>query len=167
MRQNKSRNACILLLMISAFFAHNAPAEIYKWVDEDGKVHFGDKPKDPVQANEAELLEINEDYNPPEQTEAELEDLNRERQAVAQRNQILQQRQQEAKREADEKRRQEKIALCAAYEEDIRRFSTMQVINGVRTIHYLADEDGRSLSSKRQQEIVEELKTKMAAAGCN
>ena len=38
-----------LLLLIGCVLIVNSPltfAEIYKWVDENGKVHYGDKPKD-------------------------------------------------------------------------------------------------------------------------
>ncbi|MFZ2542011.1 MAG: DUF4124 domain-containing protein, partial [Gallionella sp.] len=33
-----------LLLTLFSLLAVSAQAEIYKWVDKDGKVHYGDKP---------------------------------------------------------------------------------------------------------------------------
>lgn len=35
---------CALLALLLLFAAGEAPAEIYKWVDSNGKVHFSDKP---------------------------------------------------------------------------------------------------------------------------
>jgi hypothetical protein len=39
-----------------------AQAEIYKWVDEHGQVHYGDKPKSLQQADN-QKMDINENYN--------------------------------------------------------------------------------------------------------
>ncbi|MDH1105936.1 DUF4124 domain-containing protein [Pseudomonas otitidis] len=43
------------LLALIAILPLICSAEIYKWTDEDGRVHFGDKPKD---KDKAELLSI-------------------------------------------------------------------------------------------------------------
>ncbi len=34
----------LIVLIISLFFAIGASADIHKWTDSEGKVHFGDKP---------------------------------------------------------------------------------------------------------------------------
>ena len=36
------KNSCIFLVF--ALIAFSISAEIYKWVDEEGKVHYGEKP---------------------------------------------------------------------------------------------------------------------------
>ena len=41
-----------VLLLLSAYSSHGA---IYKWVDENGKVHFTDNPPDDTQTEEVEL----------------------------------------------------------------------------------------------------------------
>jgi glutaredoxin-like YruB-family protein len=43
------------LLTVIIFVAGNASAEIYKWVDKQGNVHFGDKKPDSLQVEELEL----------------------------------------------------------------------------------------------------------------
>ena len=37
-------NKPLLLLVLSTLFLATAQAEVYKWVDKDGNVHFGDRP---------------------------------------------------------------------------------------------------------------------------
>ncbi|WP_371132902.1 DUF4124 domain-containing protein, partial [Hydrogenophaga sp.] len=39
-----------LILALIAILPLICSAEIYKWTDESGRVHFGDKPKDKDQA---------------------------------------------------------------------------------------------------------------------
>lgn len=51
--------ACLLLLAL-ALLAPAAGAEIYKWTDAQGRVHFGDKPTDKTRAEEVEVR----DYKP-------------------------------------------------------------------------------------------------------
>ena len=42
-----------LVLLTAALLAAGASAQIYKWVDDQGNVHFGDKPRDKAQAEQA------------------------------------------------------------------------------------------------------------------
>jgi len=44
-----------LLLALIAILPLICSAEIYKWTDENGRVHFGDKPKDKDQAEQLSL----------------------------------------------------------------------------------------------------------------
>lgn len=43
----------ILLLLSCLYLSSNASAEIYKWVDDQGRTHYGDRP-----ANQADSLEV-------------------------------------------------------------------------------------------------------------
>lgn len=43
----------ILLLLTCLSLSSNVPAEIYKWVDDQGRTHYGDKPVD-----EADSLQV-------------------------------------------------------------------------------------------------------------
>lgn len=49
-------------LLIILFLASVAQADVYKWTDANGQVHYGDQPKTPSQAD-SQKMEINEDYN--------------------------------------------------------------------------------------------------------
>ncbi len=46
---------CFFLLYLCAFSVGTMAAEVYRWVDESGQVHFGDKPREG-----AEILEVDE-----------------------------------------------------------------------------------------------------------
>lgn len=47
-----ARVALVILFLMGSFAAH---AEIHKWVDENGKIHYGDHPPE---SNKVEQLEI-------------------------------------------------------------------------------------------------------------
>ncbi len=167
MRRYGTRYIGILLFSMTAIFAEVAFAEIYKWVDAEGNIHFGDKPRDRALADQAEPVDIIESYQPTERTAGEQEAYDREQQAIKRRRQMYQQEEQEGRTVAQDKHKEEKAALCAAYEEDINKLTSMDVTGRVRAYYYLKGEDGKSVSSERQKEIVEELKRKYVAAGCN
>lgn len=53
------RSALVIAILATALVAGLAPdaaAQVYKWTDKDGKVHFGDAP--PPEATDAQLLAI-------------------------------------------------------------------------------------------------------------
>lgn len=159
----------LLFVATVVLFTEVAWAEIYKWVDANGNVHFGDKPKDSTQAQIAEPVQLNEGYRPALRTEEEQAQYEQEQQSIKRRSDLRQEEEREEKEafeKAREERREEKIARCESYQEDIAKLSSMGVVDGVRTLYYVKDEDGNSITSERQREIVEELKAKMAAEGC-
>lgn len=60
------RKSISQLLLLGFFVAGLAAAEVYKWVDEDGVVHFTDKPPQDQQATEFELRDdYSEGQTPP------------------------------------------------------------------------------------------------------
>ncbi len=153
------------VLLMSAIATAPAVAEIYKWVDADGKVHFGDKPLDPAQAAGAEEVQLKEGYRPAERTAQEQEAYRREQQLLRRKTDARRGVEQKAMDEEEAERRKQKAARCAAYAEDIERLTTVEVKGRTRTFYY-AKEDGKSVSSTRQREIIAELKAKMANEGC-
>ena len=52
-------NLCIFL--ISMLLTLAAPAEIYKWVDDEGKVHYGEKPPNTTTDKAVETIKIKDD----------------------------------------------------------------------------------------------------------
>ena len=60
----------------------------------------------------------------------------------------------------------EKDVLRKGLDERITRLSTTKRVGGVRTVYYTVAEDGKSVTSSRQKEIVETLKQQYAEAGC-
>ena len=168
MQRKTAKCVVILLLAMTSGFAAGAETKIYKWVDAKGNTHFGDKPQDPAQADKAKPVELTTGYQPPSRTPEEqkaLEDEQRLNQEKSQAYDSKQRQQQQEQQEAQAKVRQEKADLCAAYERDIQSLTTTEIIDGRRQRTYLA-EDGKSVTLKRQQEIAEEVRAEMTAAGC-
>jgi hypothetical protein len=60
--ENRNGLACLSrALLLFALLPFSAQAEIYKWTDASGRIHFGDKPRDTrVDAEEIEV----DDYKP-------------------------------------------------------------------------------------------------------
>jgi hypothetical protein len=155
-----------LSLSLAALFVADTSAEIYKWVDADGKVHFGDKPKDPAQARDAQPVELGESYQPSERTPQEQEAYENEQRAIELRTQLHRREAQKAEETAQRERSERNAALCAQYDESIDELETVEVKDGIRHLVYVEAEDGQSVSSERQREIIAELKAKRAQAGC-
>ena len=161
-----SKKIAAMLLILSWLFAGPALAQIYKWVDEDGNVHFGDKPKDLTEAAEAKPVELGNSYQPPERSAEELEAYEAEQKAKRQRDSARRNAEHKDLTVAKEEQRREKAQLCAAYAQDIKALSTSKMVNGRLTGYYLTGEDGKSISAEEQRGIVEKLRKESAAAGC-
>jgi hypothetical protein len=152
---------------MAVFFSSQiALAEIYKWVDADGNVHFGDKPTDPAHANEARPVELKSNYQPSVRTAEEQEAYDLEQRRIVQRNEMRRNYEAEERQALEESRQKQKADLCAAYEKDLEELTTAKLDNGVLKIVYITDESGKSVSSERQREIIEQLKKNMKNAGC-
>ncbi len=166
-RRAHTRYLGMLLLSMMSISSEVAVAEIYKWVDADGKVHFGDKPRDPAQASAAKQVELRESYQPAVRTAQEQKEYDEEQRLIMLRDQMRRREEQQAQEEAEVKKTEAQAALCAKYEEAVEKLSAMVIENDVRTITYIKGEDGKPVSAERQREMVEELKAKMADAGCS
>ncbi|MFV8820155.1 DUF4124 domain-containing protein [Haliea sp. E17] len=157
---------CFLTLL--ALLAQPAPAgEIYKWVDAQGKVHFGDKPRDPALADDIEAVTVSEAYKPPARSEQELEQMRRQTAEGWQRAREQQLEEQAEAERARAERHQAKASRCAEYAREIEALSEMQEFGGRPGRYYLAGEDGKSVSAEQQKAHVERLKAKSDAEGCS
>ena len=161
-----SNKFSVILLILLYLFAGPAMAQIYKWVDEDGNVHFGDKPRDSVEAAEAKPVELGNSYRPPERSAEELQAYEQEQQAKRQRDSARRSAEQKDLIAAKEEERREKTKLCAAYAQDIEALSSSKMVNGRLQGYYLTGEDGKSISTEEQRVIVDKLRTESTAAGC-
>jgi Domain of unknown function (DUF4124) len=157
----------LLLLSMTLIFCAPVSAQIYKWVDADGKVHFGDKPRDPNATSDAQQVELGNSYQPSARTVEEQEAYDAEQRNMILRSQVYRREQEEAHEKAMATRREEHAKLCASYADAIKELSTVEVKNGVRSLVYIKDEEGKPVSSERQRQIIEELKVKKAEAGCS
>lgn len=62
-RGNKVLGSCLVLL--SMFYATSALAEVYKWIDEEGNLHFSQ-----VKPTDAQTEEVEVDYVKPNEENA-------------------------------------------------------------------------------------------------
>ncbi|MEZ5570943.1 MAG: DUF4124 domain-containing protein [Halioglobus sp.] len=166
MRRLALHNQVVLLLVSVFLLTEFATAEIYKWVDAQGNLHFGDKPKDPTEAVDAEKVNLKESYQPAVRTPQEQAEYDEQQRRQRLRDEMRQRDDQQAQQEEAAKRSQQKAALCKAYDESIDELETVKVEDGVRHLVYATDEDGKPVSSDRQREIIADLKSKKAKAGC-
>lgn len=166
MRVKGAGRCAALLGMALLLLPVAAQAQIYKWTDEHGNVHFGDKPVDEGTAEKAESVEVDEAYKPPQRSEREIRAMQEQQRARSEadrrRREANDRRLAEEKAEKDER----KARMCASLDADIEKLGSAKMVNGVLTVHYLYDEDGKSISSAEQREIVAELRAKREALGC-
>jgi hypothetical protein len=163
----RSQNIAIVVLIAGLSLGPIVQAQIYEWTDEQGNVHFGDKPEDPESASEAEAVDLKLNYEPQERTPEELEALKRQRQTEAVAGQQRLEAQEQARIEEKRARQEQKAAQCRALDEEISRLGRAKRINGRRLIVYIEGEDGQSISEEEQRERVEELQRKRKTLGCD
>ena len=166
MRRPNTYTLSILLLWMMSLFSELVSAEIYKWVDADGKVHFGDKPHDPDIARAAQPVELGNSYQPAARTAAEQEAYDEEQHKKMLRDQMRRRDAKQARQQAAVERREHQTELCGHLAQSVKELSTVEIKNGVRILPYIEGEDGKSISSDRQREIIADLKTKMVEADC-
>lgn len=137
-------------------------AEIYKWVDAQGNVHFGDKPKDNKSAAGAESVELRNGYTPTTLSQEEQVADDNQRRATKQRL--------EARREAEEKRSSESQALkaekkagqCAADKKKLRAITEVSMGKNGPSIYYLSNDDGSAMTVTQQKAAIAALREKIA-----
>jgi len=165
-RRFRHRLIAALVMAAALGIAGEAPAEIYRWVDEEGNVHFGDRPHDAERAAGAPPVEVREAYRPPQRTSEEQAAYEREmRENFATTTRRLQQ-EKEVREEARAARRQRQAELCIGYREHLGRLTRIQVDDSGRPVRHYLSENGRSLTVSEQEDYLNELRAKMVEAGC-
>lgn len=166
MQKHSTRFLAILLLTLTPVLTYGAQSGIYKWVDADGNTHFGDKPKDSPQVKDVQPVELKSSYQPDARTPEEQEALEKEQRSIQEKGKERLNMQQQERVEAQAKVRQENAARCAAYATDLEKLTSSEIVNGHRQYYYVEEEDGKSVTSERQREIVQEIKNRMSALNC-
>jgi len=166
MGQFRRYPSAILLGLSALVFAAATAAEIYTWTDENGNVHFGDKPADEDIAKKAQAIEVDEAYKPPQRSEEEIRSIQSQQRARAEADR--RRRESNERRVAEEQaaKDRQKAQRCAQLNADINKFGTAKMVNGILTVHYMYDENGDSISAAEQRKIVDELRAERDALGC-
>lgn len=161
-----SASGLLLALACSLASVPVIAAEVYRWVDEDGNVHFGDKPRDGAEAKNARAVAIDEAYKPPPRSAEELRELERQRQGQWRDNSERMREEQAAREEAQAQRRQQEAQACERLRREVAKLSGMNYDANGRPFYYYVTEDGKSVSSERQREMVAERRVQMQRLGC-
>lgn len=161
------REACGFAIVVLLCLSPLSWAEIYKWVDAQGNIHFGDKPLDSAQASQAEAVELKQSYQPTVRTAQEQEQFEREQWLQGKRTEMLRRDEQQAADQTQQKKQQLKEARCDALQNQLKALETVEVReDGKRVLTYLENEDGKSVSSAQQRGYIKELKAEIAQLRC-
>ena len=139
-------NARLLLIFIIAT-AHPVYAGVYKWVDKEGKVHFGDRPSSP-QAQQFKLNKTPKSSTPAAPSAAQ-------RQITQQRMLDMYQQEREKKQAARKKKKNsaKKLAQrCANARDRLRRYE------GSRLYENLPSGERRYFSEAEREKTISSLK---------
>ena len=166
MRRGLVSYVAIVLAACAPLLAPIVPAEVYRWTDEEGNVHFGDKPKDPELMEQVNKVDIIESYQPTQRTPQEQSAYKRQQDALRRSRQVYAEEDRSAREEARAKQREMRAVRCGELKADIAKLSELHLESGVRTYYYLADEEGQSVTSQQQKAYVAELKEEYAKTGC-
>lgn len=147
-----------LMLLLSA----QTFAEIYRWVDANGNVHYGDKPIDPRSAAKAKTVELKPSYTPATRTADEEISIRNTENAIRQRNAARRKAEDKEKEERLAKRRELQEAQCARDRELLSKVDDTKENEESRVFYYMNDENGKPMTVARQKQAVKELKEKIA-----
>ena len=129
-------------------------AQVYKWVDAEGNVHFSDNPQD---AERGESVDV-DSSNVMEGGRDLAASASRNRERVAENQRKAAEAAQEAAKQGDP---------CA---EDLDRYRAYSRVhndkNGVPYYVYKNNEDGSPMSQREHNQMVEDLRASLVARGC-
>jgi hypothetical protein len=142
-----------ILALVSLLWVSSAQAEVYRWVDEKGQVHFSDQVPEQGQAEALDLPES--EKQAPTQSDAAFAEEQRLRQQRV--TQVL-----EEERLAKEKAKAEKQAKIEERKKQCAKFSTRLSYYQPGTQFYEENEDGTRtyMSGEESDKYLEELKKK-------
>ena len=146
-----------LLFIAGLVFVANIHAEVYKWVDEDGTVHYGDKPaegSEEIKVQEYKTQDAPADFNNGEELSRE-----EKRQRISdalEEDRLAKKEEREKKRKEREKRRKE----CNYLRDKQRGFASAGYL-------YKLDRDGNRIHmSNTQREQAENNLNKRIQKAC-
>lgn len=148
-------------LTLAVVFTSANAATVYKWVDEDGHVHYGSKPKN----DDAQEIEIENSNSDSENLPAASSPLNAEERADKQKRFINAMEEEneslaEAKRKKEEQEEM-KLSRCNASRDQLKR------AEGAGALYDLDEKGDRVLLNKKQYEQAMEQARARVEKWCN
>ena len=149
-RQSRISNSAIILL--SCLITLSASAEIYKWVDEEGKVHYGEKPPSTITEDGIKTIKYKDNVDTRSANEA----LKKKSKSL---NKLSKKR--KGKRE-DAAAKKEELAknkvLCEQAKKNLAnyQFPKVSIKEDDGSVRALGEEE-RQLGIKKSEEIVKQV----------
>ena len=148
-------------LLFSTYCQQGFAGEVYRWVDENGKVHFSDNANKSLieqkkkQAIQAEAIEI-KPANRADPSDSFSNYYSNEKEAEYKKRAAAEQAQQQAQAEREHLKEN-----CAQWLATYNSYG-----NRHNTITYMVDENGKSLTEKQQKKELERMRQQLVALGC-
>ncbi|MGD8926867.1 MAG: DUF4124 domain-containing protein [Thioalkalispiraceae bacterium] len=122
----------LALVFFFSCFLHNVHAEIYKWTDEKGQVHYGDKS---AGSNAKRIPYKSKPNNDSKPVDAEVPAGKTTKQIADQMEQSRLQREKEKKKKDEEQRKKQKVERCTEARKQITKLQ-----NKIRELEKLQSE---------------------------
>jgi len=135
----------ILLLLTCLSLSSNVPAEIYKWVDDQGRTHYGDKPVD-----EADSLQV--DVSKKGHMESSVDRAEKRQRLLN----AMQEDRLKKQQEADKQREQQQQAQrqCTLARDRLKKYESVGYL-------YRLDKDGNRIviPTEKRDQLTEKLRS--------
>ena len=149
-RQSRISNSSIILL--SWLITLSVSAEIYKWVDDEGKVHYGEKPPSTITDDGIKTIKFKDNVD----TQSANEALKKKSKSL---NKLGKKRKKEKEDAAAEKDRLAKYKVhCEKAKKNLAnyKFPKVSIKEDDGSVRALAEEE-RQLGIKKSEEIVKQV----------
>lgn len=148
-------------VLVSVFCLPGHAAEVYRWVDDKGKVHFSDgahkqmyeqKKQHKLKAEAVSLQSINS-VDPTDSFSDVYAQMKQQDQNKAHQKQQAQLQQAAMRKERDK--------ACKKWVADYNRYGARGNV-----ITYMEDDNGKALTERQQQKELEKIRRKLSQLGC-
>ncbi len=152
MKITRSRISNSSIILLSWLIALSVPAEIYKWVDDEGNVHYGEKTPNTITEDGVETIKFSDNV-----------DTRSANDALKKKSKSLNKRNEKRKKEkADATTKKEQLAknkvLCEKAKKNLAnyQFPKVSITEDDGTVRALPEEE-RQLGIKKSEKIVKEV----------
>jgi lysyl-tRNA synthetase class I len=156
MSMNFKRQQSLVFLIVLILINSISAAEIYQWVDENGKVHFSDKP--PAQGKQAKTREVTESKSGKTQQKAQTSVQQRVEKANRWLNTTLTQQKQKLKaQEQAWQEKQQQQAECKVLAQELAEYESAAII-----YDYNSQGERYHLNQQQRQQLLDRIRNKIA-----
>lgn len=135
----------IILFLACLYLSSNASAEIYKWVDDQGRTHYGDKPADEADSMEVDVSKKGHMDSDTDRAEKRQRLLN-----------AMQEDRLRKQQEADKQREQQQYAQrqCTLARDRLKQYESVGYL-------YRLDKDGNRIvmPTEKRDQLTEQLRS--------